>query len=91
MNRKVLSIPVLLYTLTHQGLVAAKNICNNEAAENPTKISRTQIKDGLQHTCMKCLHCSQKTNIKMFGCIGNIILEFKSISILMKWISSHFC
>lgn len=63
--RKVLSIPVLLYTFTH-------HIRKNRAAENPTKISRTQINVGLQHTCMKCLHCSRKTKIKLFGCIGNI-------------------
>lgn len=69
--RKVLSIPVLLYTFTHQGLVFGKKYSWARAAENPTKISRTQINVGLQHTC-KCLHCSRKTNIKLFGCIGNI-------------------
>lgn len=80
------------YTHSHtKDWFAAKNICDNEAAENPTKILEQKLELVKSILVWSVYIVVKKTNIKLFGCIGHIILEFISISIWMKWISLHFC
>lgn len=82
--QKALSISVLFLHSHSKDWFAVKNICNNEAAENLTNISCTQIKVGWSVYIV--VTCAQKTNY----CKGALeILEF--IKINLDEMSIKFC